>query len=388
MREVQNAMKSDTVSYTKRYFVSLPDVDAHSNHSCGGAAGFAQTVHPAIIHEISNIVRNGITKATEVKAALRRFVKTGLNVDQGIKPEETNRAYYPSGVDIKNNIYLAKQKLKLSKLDQENLSLSIIQWQIESPGTKYHFRPYRNVKGPLNTATSCTGTPNNESVSLSKNNFSKSCKPRPDAPITFSSTASQSQQHMLYVHQEKWQQDLLVRYGNTISLIDATYKTTKYDLALFFICVKTNVNYTVVADIVIQHETAEQIAEALQILKDWNPVWKPQFWMTDYSEAQMTGLTTSFPESTLYLCDFHREQAWTRWVRDLKHGLNTTESESLLEILRKMAYAPPCQEPDKAIDYFYRKEEENLKKSGVRRCHDQVNQWLSRKWLCIPDVRL
>ena len=43
----------------------------------------------------------------------------------------------------------------------------------------------------------------------------------------------------------------------TISLIDATYKTTKYDLALFFICVKTNVGYSVVAEFVIQSETAE-----------------------------------------------------------------------------------------------------------------------------------
>jgi len=30
-----------------------------------------------------------------------------------------------------------------------------------------------------------------------------------------------------------WQQDLL-QYGNTSTMIDATYKTTKYDLRLFF----------------------------------------------------------------------------------------------------------------------------------------------------------
>ena len=47
----------------------------------------------------------------------------------------------------------------------------------------------------------------------------------------------------LLVHQEKWQKELLAKYGNDISLIDATYKTTRYDIALFFICVKTNVGY-------------------------------------------------------------------------------------------------------------------------------------------------
>lgn len=33
---------------------------------------------------------------------------------------------------------------------------------------------------------------------------------------------------LLYVHQEKWQQRLLVKYGNAMSLLDATYKTTHY----------------------------------------------------------------------------------------------------------------------------------------------------------------
>ena len=45
------------------------------------------------------------------------------------------------------------------------------------------------------------------------------------------------EQTMLYVHQEKWQRELLQKYGKTIGMIDATYKTTRYDLALFFICV-------------------------------------------------------------------------------------------------------------------------------------------------------
>ena len=48
-------------------------------------------------------------------------------------------------------------------------------------------------------------------------------------------------QTLLYVHQEEWQQRLMEMYGNKISLIDATYKSTQYDLALFFIAVRTNV---------------------------------------------------------------------------------------------------------------------------------------------------
>ena len=44
--------------------------------------------------------------------------------------------------------------------------------------------------------------------------------------------------------------ELLIKYVNTITLIDATYTTT----TLFFLCVRvhTNVNYTVVAEFIVQ----------------------------------------------------------------------------------------------------------------------------------------
>ena len=83
--------------------------------------------------------------------------------------------------------------------------------------------------------------------------------------------------------------------------MDATYKTTKYELALFFIAVKTNVGYSVVGDFVVQSETLEQITEALGILSSWNPEWKPQFFMTDYSEAEIGAIKSVFPMCQTYL---------------------------------------------------------------------------------------
>ena len=83
--------------------------------------------------------------------------------------------------------------------------------------------------------------------------------------------------NLLYVHKEKWQRDLMQRYANNITLLDATYKTTKYDLSLLFLCVKTNVGYSVVAEFMIQSETTQQISEALAVIKQWNPNWKPSF---------------------------------------------------------------------------------------------------------------
>ena len=70
--------------------------------------------------------------------------------------------------------------------------------------------------------------------------------------------------------------------------MDATYKTTNYSIPLFFLCVKTNVNYTIVAEFVIQSENTEHTFEQL-IIKSWTPSWNPKF-ITDYSDAKMSAI--------------------------------------------------------------------------------------------------
>ena len=45
---------------------------------------------------------------------------------------------------------------------------------------------------------------------------------------------SQPGHTLLCVHQEVWQQDLLKKYGD-FAMVDATYRTTMYDIALFFL---------------------------------------------------------------------------------------------------------------------------------------------------------
>ena len=116
--------------------------------------------------------------------------------------------------------------------------------------------------------------------------------------VTTVTDTDQNEQNLLWIHQSKWQQQLLARYGNTISSIDATYKTTKYDLAVFFVCVKTNVGYSVVAEFVVQSENTENISEALLKLKEWNPKWCPAYFVTDYSEAELVALEEVFPTTS------------------------------------------------------------------------------------------
>ena len=110
----------------------------------------------------------------------------------------------------------------------------------------------------------------------------------------------------MFVHQADWQQRLLLRDGSELVLMDATYKTTKYSIPLFFICVHTSLGYKVVAQCLCQNEEKECIVEALIILKSWNLAWNPKYFMVDYSTAEINAIENKFPNVSLYIC----EQAW------------------------------------------------------------------------------
>ena len=62
--------------------------------------------------------------------------------------------------------------------------------------------------------------------------------------------------------------------------------------------------------------------------------------MSDYSEAEVSAVKSSFPSTTSLICDFHREQAWEHCVKDRKHGLTVQEAEELLNYLRACSWAP------------------------------------------------
>ena len=84
-----------------------------------------------------------------------------------------------------------------------------------------------------------------------------------------------------FVHQPAYQKSLMKKYYNHIVLLDATYKTTKYSIPLFFVAVTTYVKYMVVGSFAIQEETIEAIAEAMGILRSWYESWNPVCFMVD-----------------------------------------------------------------------------------------------------------
>lgn len=88
---------------------------------------------------------------------------------------------------------------------------------------------------------------------------------------------------------------MLHRYGNYMTLIDATYKTNVYDMPLFMLSVPTNAGYVVVASFLLTDEQCSSIEQGLRVISGWNPDWRPQFVMSDFSEAQIMAIENVFP---------------------------------------------------------------------------------------------
>lgn len=353
----QDLTNGKAVKTATKYYVSLPAEEAHhKSHKTGGMHAMAQRVHPKVIMKIHELVGAGISEVSEVKRALKLYITKELCPTD--LPNRDDRAYYPTNHDLSNHIHKAKSQLQLSKLDQENLGLKIDEWKKNSPDSKLYFRPYKK----------------------------KSPKQQLEM-VNTEDEVTEYEQTLLWIHQESWQQDLLIKYGNTITLMDATYKTTQYELALFFLTVRTNVGYSVVAEFVIQHEKTEDIAEALKFIKQWNPQWSPKFFMSDYSEAEITAVEQTFPTTKLYLCDFHREQSWERWIKNHQNGVSPDDQETILELLRSCAWAPP---PDPTeglpVDVNYQKAVKNLKENDIWIENSQLQSWLNTTWFSIPQV--
>ena len=182
------------VKTEKRYYVVFPTKEAHDSvHPTEGAIGYAQGIHPKLV-EIQDLVAEGITNVPEVTRALKYYLNHTLCPDS--KPDISNGAYSPTADDIRNHIYRAQKSCQLSHLDQENLCLKVEKWN------------KRRLQMVIFVSTLTESEPD-----LEKDSPHNSEAPSPS---------------LLFIHQDPKQHQFLIKYGNTISLPDATYRTTKY----------------------------------------------------------------------------------------------------------------------------------------------------------------
>ena len=77
-------------------------------------------------------------------------------------------------------------------------------------------------------------------------------------------------------------------------------------------------------------------------------------------------------DCTVYLCDFHRLQAWQRWVGTGSHGVLGVKDE-VMSRLKLVAKSPTTDAFDKSI--------KELKNSNVWMTSAALREWFEKKWL-------
>ena len=188
--------------------------------------------------------------------------------------------------------------------------------------------------------------------------------------------------NLLFIHMIVAQKLLLQCYNNLV-LMDTTYHTCRLMLPLFFLTVKTNVNYSPIANFIVQNEDAKSISEALSRIKQY--IGKDEIdiqnFMIDCSPMKMQSIGGVFPDCGLYLCDFHRNQCWGRWFRMTQHGISQ-HYELLMSTLKKMGESSSVSE--------YKRHEEYLKWHTVSKdkakLHEYFQRWERNKKVCITLI--
>lgn len=120
------------VTIENRYYISLPLMKTHTNHSPCGRSDEAHCVHPQVIRWIDQLVAEGVTTIRDVQTALKHYVQTTMC--DVVAPDEQDRAYYPTLKDIANHIYKSKVKQRIVKLELEPLGFEEV---VDSEGGEY-----------------------------------------------------------------------------------------------------------------------------------------------------------------------------------------------------------------------------------------------------------
>ncbi|XP_074651854.1 uncharacterized protein LOC141906453 [Tubulanus polymorphus] len=143
-------------------------------------------------------------------------------------------------------------------------------------------------------------------------------------------------------------------------------------MPLFFISVKTNVNYCVVGVFMPEHEDAASIKEAIDVFKSWNENWRPQDFITDCCWAEINAIESAFEDVLVRLCKFHREKAWNEWLARSENGIGENR-EMLKGLMRDIAESTT----EAGFNWAYNE----LQQSNIWKVNPKLRRWFQNSWL-------
>lgn len=212
-----------------------------------------------VVDHVNKMVDEGVQNVSEMQRHVNIFVKQ-IFVNQSL-PKAINRRFYPSRADLRQMIYRRRCSNLKGLLDQESVLQKIGNWSSNHPEDFWFYR--------MSTSSAVEDEDVDGSTKL------------------------------LLVHQTEWQRKLLLRYGQDLVFLDATYKTSKYAIPLYFLCIHSNCGYIVVAVLSMENEDSTSLAEGLKLLSEKVPSWNPRAFMIDASEMEFNAIHSIFPGKCL-----------------------------------------------------------------------------------------
>ncbi|XP_013393643.1 uncharacterized protein LOC106161284 isoform X2 [Lingula anatina] len=352
-------MKS-SLAVDVQYLIYIPSKEEHQYHLTGEMGGYSEPVDPMVRSKVLELLENGLRSRRELEACVREYVVNQMF--QGKEPPpKSRRRYFPHAVDFANLITKYKLQKRFSKIDQVN-----VEKMLQEVPSEYlcFFRGCSSTVEDIPSSVKEDTLDDDPVVDMEELSDVRECK--------------MPGNKLLFVYQTPEMQRLYRIYGQTL-LLDATYRTCRYALPLFFLVVRTNVDYQVVAFFVVQQETRESIAEALTIIRNRTPEVIPEYGMVDFASEEILALEDVYLGIQVYLCDFHREQAWVRWLNKGSNGVaaNPDNVEGVKKHLRKMATACTEEELKSAVNALH--------SSKVYQSNSKLQHWLSKIWM--PEIK-
>ncbi|XP_065891799.1 uncharacterized protein [Dysidea avara] len=322
--------------------VQLPMRNAHKNHDPLSITDqLCNKPVEDIEKKIEELVRDTRLNLVSLKLVVHDWVTKILipkQLQDGILnelPNPYNRAYFPTKKDLRNVAHRAIVKRRNSLFNQDSLN-KILKEQAKCSGLHYSLQQYSQSGLKTNTSNDCSLKQKGKGL---MGQIDEAVGTLEGDSLLESSSPEVSSQPFLLVFQTPQQQKWLIMYGNVVTCMDAIYKTNRYAFPCFFLVVKTSIGVGIVVGTIIpQFETADLISEGIKILKFWNPQWMPQYFMTDKSAAELEAIRIVFPSCMRFVCDFHRSQAFDRWVNKSCHEVPNQSKKTVINCFKKLAY--------------------------------------------------
>ena len=100
----------------------------------------------------------------------------------------------------------------------------------------------------------------------------------------------------------------------------------------------------------------------------------PKYAFVDFDERKIVSLELIYPNIEVYLCDFHREQAWNRWVNKAENGVANI-ADQVKVYLRSTAHSITHADAQLTV--------KNLMNADFY--HGKLKNWFTRTWL--PHIK-